>query len=82
MYTDCPAINNITVKYRHPILMLDYMLNELHGANIFSKINLKSDHHQIRIKEGDKWKTTFKTKFGLDEQLVMAFGWANYLRTL
>jgi len=74
---DNRPLNEVTKKDRHPLPLSSEALDRLAGATYFTKLDIKDVYQNIRMREGDEWKTTFSTKLGTYESLVMPFGLCN-----
>ncbi|GJX00315.1 putative reverse transcriptase domain-containing protein [Tanacetum coccineum] len=77
MCIDYRELNKLTVKNRYPLLRIDDLFNQLQGSSVYSKIDLKSGYHQLRVREEDIPKTAFRTCYGHYEFQVMPFGLIN-----
>ena len=74
---DYRRLNDITIKNRYPLPNIAELQDRLCNAKVFTKLDLKGAYNLIRMKEGDEWKTAFRTRYGHFEYLVMPFGLTN-----
>jgi len=81
MCMDYHQLNKSTIKYNYPLPCVDELFDQVWGATLFSKIDLHSGYHQIRIKEEDKDKTSFRTHYVHYEFVVFPLGLTNALTT-
>jgi hypothetical protein len=77
MCVDYHSLNEVTIKNKYPLPRIDDLFDQLKRAYVFSKIDLRSEHHQLKIRASDIPKTTFITRYGLYEYTVMSFGLTN-----
>ncbi|KAF8751883.1 Retrotransposon gag protein [Rhizoctonia solani] len=77
LVVDYRRLNNWTKKNVYPLPRPDDLMAQLRGAKVFTKLDLRWGYNNVRVKEGDEWKTAFRTKYGLYESLVMTFGLTN-----
>nr|GFA89427.1 retrotransposon protein, putative, Ty3-gypsy subclass [Tanacetum cinerariifolium] len=77
MCIDCRGLNKLTVKNRYPLPKIDALFDQLQGSSVYSKIDLRSGYHQLRVREEDVPKIAFKTRYGHYEFQVMPFGLTN-----
>ena len=74
---DYRSLNDVIVKNKYPLPSIEDLFDRMRDARVFSKIDLRSGYHQMRIRTSDIPKTTFSTRYGLYEFTVMSFGLTN-----
>ena len=74
---DYRKLNDMTIKNRYPLPLIQELVNKLKGTKYFTKLDVRWRYNNVRIKEGDEWKAAFLTNRGLFEPLVMFFGLTN-----
>ena len=74
LVVDYRGLNKVTIKNRYPLPLIPEMLDRLHRAKIFTKIDLRNANHQVKVKEGDEWRTTFRCREGHFEYQVCPQG--------
>jgi len=79
--TDYRDLNKVTIKNYYPLPRIEDLLDKIQGDKFFTKMDLTIRCHQVHMHVNDMWKTTFKTKFGLFEWMVISFGIINALTT-
>jgi hypothetical protein len=72
-------MNEVTTKNKYPLSRIEDLFDQIQGAGVFSKIDLRSGYHQLKIQESDIAKTAFHTRCGLYEYIVLSFGLTNAL---
>jgi hypothetical protein len=77
MCVDYRSLNDVTIKNKYHLPRIEDLFDQMRGAKVFSRIDLRSGYHQIKIRPSDIPKTAFTTRYGFYEYMAMSFGWTN-----
>ena len=77
LFVDYRGLNNLTIKNCYPLLLIGELLNHLGRTKHFTQLDLTNAYHQMRIREGDEWKTAFEMRYGHFKYQIMPFSFSN-----